>query len=73
MKTGIIGAVTSLPFWNDLLTRAFNTFVQVAIAGVGVGAVGVLDLDYMGIINLAAGGALLSVLQSFGRATTPKS
>lgn len=72
MKTGLFGAVASTTFWNDLLTRAVNTFIQVSIAGIGVGAVGILDLDYMGIVNLACGGALLSVLQSLSRATTPK-
>jgi hypothetical protein len=73
MNNGIIGAVRSLTFWNDLLTRGLNTFLQVALAAVGVGAAGVVDLDYMGILNLAAGGALVSVLTSFVRATTPKS
>lgn len=73
MKTGLFGAVASTTFWNDLLTRAVNTFLQVALAAVGVGAAGVLDLDYAGILNLAAGGALVSVLTSFVRATTPKS
>jgi murein DD-endopeptidase MepM/ murein hydrolase activator NlpD len=73
MKTGLFGAVASTTFWNDLLTRAVNTGLQVTIAAVGVGAVGVLDLDYASILNLAAGGALVSVLTSFVRATTPKS
>lgn len=72
MNGGIIGAVKSIPFWNDLLTRALNTFLQVSLAAVGVGATGVMDLDYVGILNLAAGGALVSVLTSFVRATTPK-
>jgi hypothetical protein len=73
MSTGIIGAVKSVPFWNDLLTRSINTGLQVTLAAVGVGAAGVLDLDYGSILNLAAGGMLVSVLTSFVRATTPKS
>ena len=72
VRGGLFGVVRSLAFWNDTLTRAFNTFLQVALAAVGTGAVGVTDIDYIGILNLAAGGAIVSVLTSFVRATTPK-
>jgi peptidoglycan hydrolase-like protein with peptidoglycan-binding domain len=72
VRGGLFGVVRSLAFWNDTLTRAFNTFLQVALAAVGTGAVGITDIDYIGILNLAAGGAIVSVLTSFVRATTPK-
>jgi len=72
VRGGLFGVVRSLTFWNDTLTRAFNTFLQVALAAVGTGAVGITDIDYIGILNLAAGGAIVSVLTSFVRATTPK-
>lgn len=71
VKGGIFAAVKSLQFWNDTLTRALNTFLQVSLAAVGTGAVGVTDIDYLGILNLAAGGAVVSIITSFVRATTP--
>ena len=72
-KGGLFGAVQDLAFWNDLLSRGLNTFLQVSLAAVGTGAVGATNLDYIGILNLAVGGTIVSILTTFVRATTPKS
>jgi hypothetical protein len=37
---------------------------QVAIATIGVGAVGVLDVDWVMVANLAAGAGVMSLLTS---------
>lgn len=71
-KDGLFGAVRDLAFWNDLLSRGLNTFLQVSLAAVGTGAVGATNLDYIGILNLAVGGTIVSILTTFVRATTPK-
>jgi hypothetical protein len=72
VRGGLFGVVRSLTFWNDTLTRAFNTFLQVALAAVGTGAIGITSIDYLCILDLATAGAVVSVLTSFIRATTPK-
>jgi hypothetical protein len=71
VKTGIFQTLTNLGFYNDALTRAVNTFAQVALAAVGTGAVGITNIDYTGIANLALGGAVISLVNSLVRATTP--
>ena len=72
VQGGIFTVVKSMAFWNDTLTRAINTAFQVALAAVGTGAAGITEIPYTNILDLAAGGALISILMSFVRATTPK-
>ena len=71
VRGGLFALIASRDFWNDALTRAVNTFFQVALAAVGTGAAGLTELDYLAILNLAAGGAVLSLAQSIVRGTTP--
>jgi hypothetical protein len=73
VKNGIIGAVTSLPFWNDLGTRAINTFLQVGGGALGTGALGITHLSYKNALELGAAAAVLSIVTSLTRATSIKS
>lgn len=43
------------------LTRATRTLLQVLIPALGAGAI--TDLDYVGAVSIAAGAALISLLQ----------
>lgn len=70
VKGGLFGTFGSLNFWNDTLTRGFNTFLQVAVASVGTGAVHLLTIDYKTALDLAAGATVLSLAQSLIRATS---
>ena len=51
-------------FWKATAERAVSTAAQAALAGIGTDLVGVLDMDAVGILSLAGGGAILSVLKS---------
>lgn len=46
------------------LIRALKTFGQSAAAAIGTGAIGITDMDLLGILSIGAGGALLSFLTS---------
>ena len=51
-------------FWKATAERAVSTAAQAALAGIGTDLVGVLDMDAVGILSLAGGGAILSTLKS---------
>ena len=51
-------------FWKATTERAVSTAAQAALAGIGTDLVGVLDMDAVGILSLAGGGAILSILKS---------
>ena len=51
-------------FWKATTERAVSTAAQAALAGIGTDLVGVLDMDAAGILSLAGGGAILSILKS---------
>ena len=51
-------------FWKATTERAIATAAQAALAGIGTDLVGVLDMDAVGILSLAGGGAILSILKS---------
>ena len=54
----------NLEFWNYAGERAIKTFAQTAIATLGVGTVGLLTIDWVNLLSVAGGAALLSVLTS---------
>jgi hypothetical protein len=57
--------ILSLEFWLDYaLERAIKTFAQTAIATLGGGTVGLLAVDWAGVLSVSAGAAILSILTS---------
>ena len=55
-------------FWRGAGERAIKTVCQTLIAVIGVGAVGILDVDWSGAVSTAALAAVLSLLTSIGNA-----
>ena len=53
-----------LNFWNYAGERAIKTFAQTAIATLGAGTVGLLAIDWVNLLSVSGGAALLSVLTS---------
>lgn len=56
----------TLAFWKDAIERALKTAAQTAVALIGTGMVGILDVDWTQIASVSAVAALLSVLTSIG-------
>lgn len=46
------------------LIRALKTFGQTAASAIGVNAIGITDMDVLGILSIGLGGAFLSILTS---------
>ena len=64
-------------FWKGTGERAIKTFCQSLVAIIGVGAIGILDVDWAGALSVAALATVVSVLTSIGNAdftagTTPE-
>jgi hypothetical protein len=53
-------------FWNYALERAIKTAAQTATAVLGAGMVNILQVDVLGLLAVAGGSALLSILTSIG-------
>lgn len=51
-------------FWDYAGERAIKTFAQAALAYIGTGAVGLVQIDWLNLISIAGLAALLSVLTS---------
>lgn len=60
----------SRTFWRDAAERSVKTFAQSALATLGLGATNVLAVDWIGVLSVGAGAALISVLTSV--ASTPR-
>jgi hypothetical protein len=56
--------ILSREFWDYSLERAAKTFAQTALAALGTGTIGLLDIDWVVVGSLSGGAALLSVLTS---------
>jgi threonine dehydrogenase-like Zn-dependent dehydrogenase len=59
-------------FWSFAGERAVKTFAQAAVAVLGTGSIGLLAIDYVTLISISGGAALLSVLTSIISVTSPK-
>ena len=51
-------------YWNFSAERAVKTVAQVAIATIGVGAVGILDVEWGQVVSVAALAGVMSRLTS---------
>lgn len=72
VKGGLTNLI-SLPFWNDTLTRAFNTFLQVGLTSIGAGAAHLFTVSDLTSLKIAGGAAVISLVQSLIRATSQTS
>jgi hypothetical protein len=53
-----------IAYWNFAGERAVKTCAQVAIATIGVNAVGLLDVDWLTVVSVSALAAVMSLLTS---------
>jgi len=53
-----------LAYWNYAAERALKTVAQVAIATIGVGATGLMDVDWLNVASVAALAGIMSLLTS---------
>lgn len=60
--------IWSSAFWRGAFERALKTFCQSLLAVLGVGGLGVLDVDWLGALSVAAVATLASLLTSIGNA-----
>lgn len=51
-------------FWMDALERMVKTVCEVALALIGTGMVGIMDVDWLNLLSACAMAALVSVLTS---------
>lgn len=51
-------------FWSYAGERAVKTVAQAALAVIGTGAVGILNVDWQGVVSVALMAGLVSVLTS---------
>lgn len=58
-------------FWADAAERAVKTFAQSALATLGAGAVDILSVNWVAVLAVGAGAAVVSVLTSL--ASEPRS
>ena len=54
--------------WSGAAERGVKTFAQALVAVIGVGAVGLLDVDWIGALSAALLATVVSVLTSIGNA-----
>ena len=58
----------SISFWRGATERALKTFAQALVAVIGVGAVELLDVDWLGALSAATLATVISLLTSIGNA-----
>lgn len=54
----------TLTFWRDAIERAVKTAAQTAVALIGTGAVGIIEVDWYNVLSVSIVAALVSVLTS---------
>ena len=60
--------IWSIKFWRGAMERGVKTFAQALVAVIGVGAVGLLDVDWLGALSAASLATVVSLLTSIGNA-----
>lgn len=55
-------------FWKATAERAIKTFAQAAVAALGAGYTGILEVDFASVVSVAALATVLSVLTSVASA-----
>jgi len=53
-----------IKYWEYAGERALKTFAQTAIATIGVGAAGIIDVEWLNVISVASLGTVMSLLTS---------
>ena len=53
-----------IKYWKYAGERALKTFAQTAIATIGVGAAGIIDVEWLNVISVASLGTVMSLLTS---------
>lgn len=53
-------------FWQDAAERAVKTVAQTAVALLGTGAIGLLDVDWVQVVSVSALAGVVSLLTSIG-------
>lgn len=61
--------MTTAAFWRATAERAIKTVCETAVALMGTGAIGLLDVDWAGVASGALLAGVLSVLTSIGSGT----
>lgn len=56
-------------FWADALERAIKTFAQTAVSVLSVKGLGLLDVQWQGLLSAAGLAALVSILSSIASYT----
>lgn len=51
-------------YWSYAGERAVKTLAQVAISTIGVGAIGILDVDWVNVLSVSALAGVMSLLTS---------
>ena len=60
--------IWTVAFWKGAGERSFKTFAQSLVAIIGVGTLGLLDVDWPAALSVAALAAVVSLLTSIGNA-----
>ena len=53
-----------IKYWDYAGERAVKTVAQAALATIGVGAMGVFDVDWLNVVSVAALAGIVSLLTS---------
>lgn len=61
--------IYTLAFWKGALERAIKTVAQTLVAVLSVGAVGVLEVDWVGALSAAGLAGVVSALTSIAAPT----
>lgn len=57
-------SILSKDFWTYAGERAIKTVAQTATAFLGTGVIGIMQIDWQGIISVSLGAGLISILTS---------